>query len=218
MFGDLAGYPAGYVNTNELAREWKRRQPVGSLQGGELYERPHVCEGIIQAAHAGLGLAWSYGGWGENRSDIWSGSYLERGAAFIHRGVDFNVPAGTLVESDNWMDVLYVGNDHPLQGGWGTYVLAQLRHKPVALLYGHLDQDCMCREGQLIGPGQAFAKVGTSSNNGQWYPHLHLQALTSEAIELFFADIHGFDGYGRVADVSVDLRLFPDPLPYVRLE
>ena len=84
------------------------------------------------------------------------------------------------------------------------------------MLLGHLAHAGLPPPGARIARGTAVGVIGTPAENGGWYPHLHLQALSDAAWEAVeHAPDALLDGYGyRDADLR---RLFPNPAPLVGL-
>jgi hypothetical protein len=102
-------------------------------------------------------------------------------------------------------------------GGWGTYLIAEVVNTDMHLLYGHIDPQMYLREGEYIERGQIFAHVGREETNGNWYSHVHIQALSGAAYELFLSDRDAFDGYGKAEDLGALATLYPDPLPLLNV-
>lgn len=121
----------------------------------------------------------TYGGFGENRSNLWNGfSYP---SPIIHLGIDFNnLPVGQPIASatdgivaDSWVDETDFD-------GWGGRVVIK-DNSGIYWMYGHLDSTILpmntsVRKGDIIG------KIGNSKVNGGWFPHLHLQVMTEEFV------------------------------------
>lgn len=224
MFPFLKDPRVGYVNLNEWARElvpWTLSTLTASdtqaINMGNPYLDAHVCEAMVEEVHRRLGLNVSYGGWLEDRSILWAGSYLEKEEKFIHLGIDINMKTGTDVALDYAGTVLQIDDDHPERHGWGPRVFIQLREHPIILLYAHLSPDLACKTGDKLSAGDVFALVGKTSHNGAWFPHLHVQALTTEAWQKFKKNPLQLDGYGVRENIENLARLYPDPTPYLRL-
>lgn len=211
LFPDLRRASWGYLNLNLVAREWQRENVDPS--GPNLLLNPDYCAEMITAAHVERGLDCSYGGWLEDRCDLWRGSYLDEKGNFTHLGVDFNVPAGTRVASEHHARILRVDTDVPEEGGWGTRIILQPRGVEGLLLYAHLDPATPLRAGDEVAPGDVLACVGRPPDNGGWFPHLHLQRLVSGRLK----DLDSLDGYGHKRDLAHWSRTCPDPLPLVSL-
>jgi hypothetical protein len=91
--------------------------------------------------------------------------------AATHLGIDFNVPAESevflpvnakLVES--WEDP-----DH--DGGWGGRLV--FKCSGYYLILAHLKD--MVRDPGFYKMGDKIAKVAPAPQNGNWFPHLHVQ-------------------------------------------
>ncbi|OGZ06085.1 MAG: hypothetical protein A2845_01570 [Candidatus Lloydbacteria bacterium RIFCSPHIGHO2_01_FULL_49_22] len=223
IFPTLKGQMPGYVDLDEYARGWLLRNGYCRIRSGAVgYPKisplldPTICQFMVLECHAKLGLDFSYGGWLEDRSVLWSGSYLDLGSKYIHLGLDINTKAGTPIALDMPGEIVLVDNDHPLVGGWGTRVMVKLDDAPIVLIYGHLAH-VRHVVGATLKRGDIFAAVGPSSSNGAWYTHAHVQAMTLQAYECFLDKSLELDGYGRHDDISRLARLFPDPMQFIEL-
>lgn len=216
LFPDLTNAVRGYVNLNLEAARWlaSKRRPG---EGNPLVD-PIVAQRFVDEVHRDLGLDVSYGGWLEDRSDLWEGSYLDATRAYLHLGVDVNAPVGTRVAVGRAADVLAVDDDSPLVGGWGNRVIVRLREEPIVLIYAHLARGVLCTPGDALVPGDAFARLGPPQENGSWFSHVHVQAIRADYFDsLTPTDLADLDGYGRAAERDRLARLHPDPLRYVGL-
>jgi glycosyltransferase involved in cell wall biosynthesis len=154
---------------------------------------PKFCDKRVQAV-ANADFTW--GGYMEDRRDIWRGHYHEPGHT-IHLGIDFNVPAGTPAFLPIGASLIEATYDKDQNGGWGGKLV--FRNATDMFLMGHLE-DIVTRV-TIYRPGSVVGWVAPSSRNGGWYPHLHLQCLTKYEKNV--------DGYAKAA---ADLRdRFPDP-------
>lgn len=84
------------------------------------------------------------------------------------------MPQGTGVAADFPAQVILVDYDPDRDGGWGTRVF--LASGGPVFVYAHL-QNVGVRPGQALDPGAVFAEVGGPPDNGNWHPHLHVQAI-----------------------------------------
>ena len=176
---------------------------------------PLVCERFVEKLQHYLEVDFSYGGWMENRSALWRGSYLDDEEKYIHLGIDFNVPAGTAVAVTGPSTVIRIDNDHPEPHGWGNRVIASDDSTGVILVFAHLCFPEALRVGEQLKRGEVFAKVGTVLENGGWFPHLHVQAITPEHFQqLLQNDLQDLDGYGKSSAVDLLRANFPDPMRY----
>ena len=174
---------------------------------------------MVLQVHQKYNIDFSYGGWMEDRSVLWHGSYLEAENSYTHLGVDINVPTGTEIVVDFDAEVVKIDDDYPEEGGWGPKVIVKNLTLPIYLIYAHLDREIKCQVGDKLKTGQIFAKVGKAPFNGNWFPHLHVQTITAEYYKNL-ADNNSWselDGYGLPADISENSKLFPDPLQFISL-
>ncbi len=139
IFQTLAGEPCGEVNLNELSVE---NYDVICSRSPML--DPRVCQDKLDDYHKSKGYAWSFGGFLEDRSNVWRGSYLDKTRSYIHLGTDFNARTGTPVFADRAGTVVYADEDDYTIGGWGGRVFFKLDDEPeVDLLYAHIDRACV---------------------------------------------------------------------------
>lgn len=175
----------------------------------------------MQAAHVAIGV----GRYDEARLLYTSPLFGARGSPTeerrtIHLGIDLFVEPGTPVCAPLDGTVhLQAENTAPLD--YGPLVI--LRHSfrddqtPEAeqpggeeffTLYGHLTRNTLhaLKPGQTIKKGEAFARVGTTDENGGWPPHLHFQII----LDLLDRGPE-FPGVARASERSVWTSLSPDP-------
>jgi len=206
---------------------------------------PAVCQRFLEEIHHRREVDWSFGGHLENRPHLWQNSYLQASGNFVHLGVDFHVPQGTAVAVGRESQVMLLDDDAAPNGGWGLRVFLKpsMRLSPmtdsnpaatagpgwgarpagtpeteVFLIYAHL-QNCRWRPGDRLQPGDVLAEVGGPPGNGNWAPHLHIQALRAASFqEILLEHFPDLDGYGPPARLSELAYRFPDPLPHLGCE
>ncbi|MGC1504727.1 MAG: aminotransferase class III-fold pyridoxal phosphate-dependent enzyme [Sulfitobacter sp.] len=134
----------------------------------------------------------------------------------VHLAVDAFAQAGTPMFAPMRGEVFIAEN----RGGhldYGGVII--LRHEtpqgdPFYTLYGHLDPEFLDRLsiGQEIQKGEEFCRLGDSSMNGGWAPHVHFQlALTTEGIE---AD---WPGVGDPDEMYLWRAVCPNPAALLNL-
>lgn len=150
----------------------------------------------------------TYGGFGENRSQIWKHfepctceTPYDCRCTMIHLGVDFNnLNPGTRVKSVCDGTVVHIMRGHHdsknnvNHNGWGGRVIVYDHVKRVYVLYGHLDPKHLPCVGQMLAKHETVGYLGSSAVNGGWFAHLHFQVMTSEFVDLF-PDLDKLDGY-----------------------
>ncbi len=215
LFPTMVNKKRGYVNLNIEAQEWVKSKRY-SLNSNPLLD-PVICQTMVNDVHNKYGLDYSYGGWMEDRSFLWRGSYLESRQIFIHLGIDCNVPAGTLIACPERCDVLKIDSDYPEQGGWGNRVIVQLLTKPICLIFAHLSNAITCKVGDTLKAREVFGTVGSPPFNGNWFAHLHMQCITLKYFrELSKKNIwKELDGYGGRNKIPFNANLFPDPTEFI---
>ncbi|MCX7019754.1 MAG: peptidoglycan DD-metalloendopeptidase family protein [bacterium] len=207
------------INLDAEAAEWLR----GNSRELENTERnplldPTVCQAMLDDFHQRNGADWSYGGYMEDRRRVWRGSYLDRAGNYLHLGVDFNVAQATEIAAGFPCRVMLVDNDNDTDGGWGMRVFLMPDHSllwNVVLIYAHL-RNVLAEAGDALSRGAVFAEVGGPPHNGNWHPHLHVQAVRDYYFKQILVErFTELDGYGH-PDESRQLReCFPDPMPYL---
>lgn len=210
VFPSLKDQPALYVDMNEL---------YGKSLPGKMLD-PRLTHCFLAALHRSHGAGYSFGGYLEDREALWRGSYMDPGKA-VHLGIDVNAPAGTGVAPVHTSTVAKIIHDPDQDGGWGSVIIFELE-KPIGdishFIYAHLSgDDIRVRVGDVIAPGQVAASLGRPHENGGWYEHLHVQAMTPQAWEMIRDrdDMAAFDGYDSLPE-GREHHLSPDPAPLLR--
>ena len=123
-----------------------------------------------------MGIDASFGGYMEDHSFLWQGTYLGGSGDELHLGIDYNVPAGSPVAVPFDGTVVRCDDDTPEPWGWGPRVFIETTETiefepPTRYVYAfaHL-ADIRVRRGQTIQAGTQIAVVGESSINGGWFP------------------------------------------------
>lgn len=217
IFPDLAEDRFGYINLNLEAIEWLRDHRFDVNKSNPLLD-PNKCGEFISEMHTKFKVKHSYGGWLEDRSTLWSGSYLDTTRRYFHLGVDFNVPAGTRVVSCGDGYLVRSDSDTPEEYGWGSRVMIRLNDEPIILVYAHLAVP-LIQKSNLIRAGDTLGHVGRPTVNGGWFPHLHVQAIREDHYYTLLKEgIMSLDGYGHKKHLSQLAELFPDPMNYISIK
>ncbi len=180
------------------------------------YAQPDGTQELLDRYHSHRNVDASYGSYGEHRGHVWRGTYLDRMDDPVHLGIDVNVPAGTEIAIDCDAHVVCITTDHPEPYGWGNRVFLKLKDTQIWLIYAHLARP-MCELTQRLKPGEIFATVGVPHENGGWFSHLHIQALTAEAWMMFSDDPDSIDGYCPQSEWKRWQKLCPNPLQFVKV-
>ena len=201
LFPTLLPENWGYLNLNDEAQKSIFQNP--NLD----FTDPHACASWIEKLHQKKGIKYSYGGFLEERSTLWKEHYQKETGAFVHLGVDYNVPAGTFVALPGDGKVVDIMHDTDQFGGWGGRIMWKLQtsnalslysssssSSSLYLIYGHLGQPIVPEVGKQYRKGEIVGRIGESFENGGWHPHLHVQVMDEEFVEQH-ADIKSIDGY-----------------------
>lgn len=133
----------------------------------------------------------------------------------IHLGLDFWLPAGTMVNALFDGEVMTSVNDAGDKEYGGLIIL---KHKTKTFefftLYGHLSLVSIQNKevGQSIRKGENIGYLGYPEENGNWAPHLHFQVMLSM---LGYAT--DFPGVGYFNQIEVWKSVCPDPSLLFRL-
>lgn len=178
------------------------------------FETPRLTE-TIAAAMKEAGAAVGIGRYDEARTIYSTGAFAAGGGPAaerrtVHLGIDLCVPPGSAVRAPLDGAVRLVArNDAPKD--YGPLVI--LRHalpsgQEFFTLYGHLDPGSVAglRPGQAVKAGQRFAAVGAPPENGDWWPHVHVQII----LDLLGLDAD-FPGVAAAGRRSLWTGLSPDP-------
>lgn len=209
IFPDLAGKKWAEVNLDQLAQR--------DFPGGEnpLLDAAK-CDAWVQKIAREHKADYTFGGWLEDRAHLWRGHYLPPGPQ-AHLGVDYNVPDGVRVALCLDGEVVHIGRDGQW-GGWGGVLVFRLDHPPVKgadyLYYGHLAWDDTVKLGQKLKAGDIVGKTGQPHQNGQWFPHLHVQMVSAAKMEGTGGNPLNVDGY---MPPPVPPEDFPDPRTFIAL-
>ena len=213
IFPGLAGRRWARVDLDTFARI-----DFPATQGPNPLNDACFCERWSSELAVRLGADHCWGGWLEDRSHLWRGHYLPEGCT-IHLGIDLNVPAGTRVLAPVAGEVMHAVPCRALGGGWGGWFVLRADAPEGAsqyVLLGHLAHAGLPQPGTRLAKGAEVGVIGTPEENGGWYPHLHLQALSDEAWEAVQrAPDTLLDGYSY-PNTRLS-QLFPDPAPLVGL-
>ncbi|VVB75109.1 Peptidase family M23 [uncultured archaeon] len=159
------------------------------------YANPLVCAKWVNGIHAKLGVAYSFGGFLEDRSNIWRNTYLKETKSFMHLGIDYNVPAGTSVALPIDAKVCEIVRSKDANGGWGGAIKFNIADSDVFFILAHLEHNIKLGKGDFCRTGEIIGRTGESSENGGWYPHLHAQFFTKKFDDAFGGAFSKLDGY-----------------------
>jgi hypothetical protein len=141
----------------------------------------------------------TYGGYGENRKDIWKGTYLDNTQNYYHLGCDINVKKGTEIIAPCDLNVIDVFKDLDTKIGWGGRIILRKKDGPFIIL-AHLDPHTITDQ-KYIKMGNPVGKIGTWPTNGNTFEHLHLQLRYTDDFDIM-------DGYGT------EEELMNNPCPF----
>ncbi|MFA6268594.1 MAG: peptidoglycan DD-metalloendopeptidase family protein [archaeon] len=174
---------------------------------------PLVCKGWVDYLHSTMGVDYSYGGFLEDRSNLWKDTYLKQVNAFIHLGIDYNVPIGTKVclPIDALVDETITD---PSQGGWGSAIKFKIKKSDIFFIIAHLSPELNVKKGEEYKKGEFVGHTGQITENGGWYPHCHVQFFTSEFDKNYDHTLAKMDGY--LPKGHKDMGVIINPEKYVK--
>lgn len=215
LFPTLKNRRFGYINLDLEARKWIAGKKIEQKRNPLL--DPKICQEMVSDINRKYDLDFSYGGWMEDRGFLWRGSYLDEKKIYIHLGIDISARSGTSIAATFDAEVVKVDDDHPEAGGWGTKIILKHIAEPLYFIYAHLDRKVKCKVGDELEACDVFAKVGKPPFNGNWFEHLHFQAICEE----YYLEIEKknlwdeLDGYGLEKDITINSERFPDPIRFI---
>lgn len=181
-----------------------------------------TCSRFVDELHQRLLVDASLGGYMEDRSFLWQGTYLGGTGHELHLGIDFNVPASTPIVVPFGGVVLRCDDDSPEPWGWGPRVFVEtFEYTPsgdaerYVYAFAHL-ADIGVQTDQILGAHTEIAVVGAAPTNGNWFPHLHVQKMRGEIYDHYLSiGIDQLDGYGSTRSVEQNMRDFPNPFSFL---
>ncbi|MFN4894821.1 MAG: peptidoglycan DD-metalloendopeptidase family protein [Pseudomonadota bacterium] len=217
----VPSYSGKHVAIVDLDQEARDYLTLGAYRdiNPRFFADATFCSQFVNELHKSRGIDASLGGYLEDRAFLWQGTYLAGGDRALHLGVDFNVPAGSKVATPFDGVVILIDNDTPDRFGWGPRIFlecheAESSKETVRYVYifAHL-AGIQVTEGTRTTAGQIIAAVGAPPDNGDWFPHLHVQKVRGEVFDRYRAsDLMALDGYGLRSEVHELEREFPNPV------
>ena len=148
----------------------------------------------IQSALDFLGKNNTYGGYGEDRKDIWKGTYMDETKNYIHLGIDINVKSGTPIKCPFDAKCVDIFTDTDEKIGWGGRMILISNEYSPYLVLGHINPKSFNIKNSFV-KDEIIGKVGTWPTNGNTFNHLHVQTI-------YNIDWNNFDGYGNLNDLK----------------
>ena len=167
--------------------------------------------GQIQSADAGVGI----GRYNEARLIYTAGQFAVSSdelqeSRTVHLGLDLYLPVDTRVYAPLAGRVHSFNNNRdPLD--YGPTIILEHRTdngERFYTLYGHLSPESLkgLKVDMPVSKGQQIARIGDSTANGGWPPHLHFQIITD-----MLGEDGNFPGAARPGMRDVWLSICPDP-------
>ena len=160
----------------------------------------HVQEVLLDAVRRKHKCDHTYGGYGEDRSEMWRG-FEDKSKKMIHLGIDVNnLDAGTPLTVPRPCTVVHTSYDAEHFNGWGGRVVLEMEtafRGCKFLIVGHLDPDTLPGVGTHIKYGEMLGLVGGKDSNGGWFTHVHFQLAKN------FEAACDIDGYLLDSDIDM---------------
>ncbi len=147
------------------------------------------------------------------------GGFLEQRRQSIHLGLDINVPIhakqGITISSPCSCTVIDVFKDTEVTHGWGGRLIFKLEtsfNNCDYMIFGHLSQKSLPNVGTYFKEGDIVGQLGqiNDADSGTYFPHIHVQLLTSRFYNMWKDDLENLDGYSH--DLTEDVStLVGDP-------
>ena len=139
----------------------------------------------------------TYGGFLEDRSFLWRG--FEDSKHMLHLGIDINnLECDIDICAPADLTIHHVFKHDATFNGWGGRIIAELdtEYKGAKyLLLGHLNPQTLPSVGQRFCRYQVLARLGSPSNNGNWFCHLHVQLNKQKFMDRYKDNLDLLDGY-----------------------
>ncbi|PPR45273.1 MAG: 5-aminovalerate aminotransferase DavT [Alphaproteobacteria bacterium MarineAlpha5_Bin7] len=127
----------------------------------------------------------------------------------IHLGIDIFINQGTSLYSPIDGKIVILENNS-FKYDYGPTLVLEHKHKNIKFytLYGHLSKITFSKLkiGKKIKKGDWIGKIGKTSENGNWLPHLHFQIILD-----LMNNKENFPGVGEEFLIDIWSKISPDP-------
>ncbi len=162
---------------------------------------------FLSENHAQWWLWWYL----ENRSHILSGTHILAEWRVYHLGIDVLFPVGTKLHTPLDGEIIEKWYE-PGKGNYGWYIIMKYtcNANNFFVLYGHLSERSFLSK-EKFHKGEIFAELGSREENGDWFPHLHMQVFTGKDFETW-----KMKWYCTLEDIPNMRNICPDPTFLIR--
>ena len=205
VFPTLQGKSWVQVDLNDLAIKDFLQMEENKLLDAQF------CDNWVKGIANKLGADFTWGGHFEDRKHLWTGYYSDA-KKVTHLGIDYNVPSGTPVAAPVACEVVHSWADTSVHNGWGGRLLLKLDTRWMGapyLVLGHLAHKDLPPVGTRFAAGDIIHTTGVPSENGGWFPHLHVQCVNESFYQQHIGDLKLLDGYYLVDGEPHDLAPSP---------
>ena len=212
IFPTLKGTQWAKMSLNYFAKK-----EFGHLAGTNPLNDPLFCSKWIDNIAKTFESDHIFGGYMEDRTSLWRGSYLPPEKS-KHLGIDYIVSPGTPVAAPLKCEVIFTCQDDDQNGGWGGFIDFKIIYQDdrvmpnATLLYAHLEHDSLPEIGTVFNAGDTVARIGSMNENGGWFPHLHVQGHFGDFQPEKFREL---DGYGTIDECCPNPNRWIPEIPMV---
>ncbi|MCL2255825.1 MAG: GNAT family N-acetyltransferase [Firmicutes bacterium] len=158
----------------------------------------------------GHGATWAISGDREFRHALYrhSGEEFMAKNLTIHVGVDIIAPSGTEIFAPYDGEITHVVFEED-DGGYGWLIAMKVEN--FYLLFGHLGKKDLPKVGEKVKAGDKIGTIGDFHENGEWFHHLHFQAMSKEGIDENLI----FEALFHKKDMERADRISPSVMPII---
>lgn len=200
MFGGFIGKPV-YISLSS--------RPANN-SFGQSFENQRKLQQKIEQYQSIHGATWSFSNYLEYRGALEIYPQMRENQRYYHMGLDINGPVGTTIYAP-WDATVVESHYEPKPGNYGGLTILRPDDQDIYILFGHLAKDHLPEAGQKIKKDEAFARFGNETENGNWYPHVHIQAITEKGWNSNWA----LKGYCTEFDLENLEEYTPDPIDFL---
>lgn len=200
----------GHVNLEAAAR-----RTFSADNGINPLIDPVFAESWVEYLHRAMGIDASYGGYMEDRRWMHRQQYMDENNR-VHLGIDINGLGGaTRISCPVPFRLMDKRHDKDQNGGWGGRVIllhqGEGKYRNYFLVFGHLHESIWddLIVGETYPAGTNIGSIAFHEHNGNWFPHLHIQAQNPSMP----IDFDTLDGYGNIGEIADLIHRYGNPYP-----
>lgn len=153
------------------------------------------------------GKSWWIGWYLDDRSYKLKGTHIYNEGRVFHLGIDIMTQGIASIYNPLVGKVYEVNYEDWHWGYWGYVIMEySFSDRKFFALFGHMDYKSLPWKGSIIQAGEKLWTLGTSEQNWNWVPHLHLQVFTGVDFEKW-----KLKGYCALEDMKSMQYICPHP-------